>query len=159
MDRASISRLATAFALAAAAAAQAAPTAAQVTEPGRSLLRPFDVVLGGGDRDVDRTVVMLVDPNKALADAGLVDAVTRALRQNRDRMARTRLGLGLVGGKDVLVVPPTREHERVVAALQTVVRDHFPYRRFAFDQCGYAPNGADRATGLAALRAWWASVP
>lgn len=110
--------LLTAFALATAVAAQAAPTAAQVTEPGRTLLRPFDVVLGGGDRDADRTVVLLVDPAKTLADAGLVDAVTRALQQNRERMARTRLGLGIVGRKEPLVVPPTNEHERVVAALR-----------------------------------------
>lgn len=104
--------------LAASAVAQAPPTAAQVTEPGRSITRPLDVVLGGGDREAERTVVLLVDPAKALADAGIVDALTKALQQNRERMARTKLGLCVVGQKGGLAVPPTAEHDKVVAALR-----------------------------------------
>lgn len=60
---------------------------------------------------------------------------------------------------DALAADDAAVRQKAWASLQSVVRDLFPYRRFAFDQCGYEPNGADRGKGVAALRAWWASVP
>lgn len=42
--------------------------------------------------------------------------------------------------------------------LQPLLRDLFPYRRFAFETAGYDPNATDRTTGLQTLRAWWAAV-
>ena len=42
--------------------------------------------------------------------------------------------------------------------LQQVLRDLFPYRRFAFDRAGYDPNHGDRAAGILAVRTWWAAI-
>lgn len=53
--------------------------------------------------------------------------------------------------------PPVRQ--QAWRALQDVLPDLFPYRRFAFERCGYDPQAADRSQGLAAVRAWWATVP
>jgi hypothetical protein len=100
-----------------AVAAQELPTSATVTEPGRTLHRALDVVLGGGERDVDRTIVVLVDPSAGLAQAGFHAAFQKVLEQNRAALVRTRLGLGIVGRKEVVTVPPTAEHARVITAL------------------------------------------
>lgn len=42
--------------------------------------------------------------------------------------------------------------------LQQVLRDLFPYRRFAFDRIGYDPNGSNRGAAIQQLRTWWGSV-
>lgn len=42
--------------------------------------------------------------------------------------------------------------------LQQVLRDLFPYRRFAFDRSGYDPNGGNRTAGIQQLRTWWVAV-
>lgn len=101
--------------------AQDLPTAAGVTEPGRSLLRPLDIVLGGGPKDSDRTVLVVVDPSAGLAAAGFGDAFATMLRQNRAQLARTRLGLGVIGQKGCIVVPPTAEHDAVLTALRAAL--------------------------------------
>ncbi len=100
--------------------AQQLPTAASVTEPGRSLLRPLDIVLGGSaSTATDRTVLVLLDPAAGLASAGFADAFSKALQQNQKTLAQTRLGLGVIGQKGCIVVPPTTNHELVVAELRT----------------------------------------
>jgi HEAT repeat protein len=38
---------------------------------------------------------------------------------------------------------------------QSLLRGLFPYRRFRFEDSGYAPDAASRQAGIAALRAWW----
>lgn len=104
-----------------AAIAQDLPTAASVTEPGRTLTRPLDVVLGGGSKDQDRTILVLIDPSAALASAGFADAFANAIAANHDHLARTRLGLGVIGRKDPIVVAPGTAHDQVVSALRTAI--------------------------------------
>ena len=60
---------------------------------------------------------------------------------------------------DALDAPEPAARQHAWTALQGVLRDLFPYRRFDFARSGYDPNAADRSPGLAALRAWWATVP
>lgn len=108
--------------LALAATAQEPRTAAAVTEPGRTLLRPLDIVLGGGAQDGERTVLVLVDPGAGLGQAGFADAFAQAMQQNREVLARTRLGLGVIGQKGTVVVPPTDQHDRVLAALREALQ-------------------------------------
>lgn len=104
------------------ALAQDLPTAAAVTEPGRSLQRPLDLVLGGATKDSERTVVLVVDPSAGLAAAGFGDAFATMLQQNRDRLAKTRLGLGVVGQKGCLVLAPTADHGSVLVALRAALQ-------------------------------------
>lgn len=110
--------------LAAGAAAQSAPNAASVTEPGRTLARPLDIVLGGPTRrPEERTIVLLLDPSQGLRQAGFVEALAKAIADNQATLTKTRLGLCIAGKKDGLVVAPTSEFDQVVraakAALQT----------------------------------------
>ncbi|MBM4063771.1 MAG: hypothetical protein FJ265_22130, partial [Planctomycetes bacterium] len=105
------------------AAAQSPATAASVTEPGRTLLRPLDIVLAGRSAEpTERTLLVVVDPTAALTSAGFVDAFANALQQNRATLARTRLGLGIVGQKGCVVVPPTADHPKVLDALRVALR-------------------------------------
>lgn len=60
---------------------------------------------------------------------------------------------------DCLDDPNQQVRQNAWQGLQTQCRDLFPYRRFDFAKCGYDPNGTPRAAGIAALRAWWATVP
>lgn len=56
---------------------------------------------------------------------------------------------------DALDADDAAVRQKAWQGLQNVLRDLFPYRRFAFDQSGYEPNGADRKPAIATLRAWW----
>jgi hypothetical protein len=99
--------------------AQDPPTAASVTEPGRTLARPLDIVLGGRSTEAtERTVLVVVDPSAGLAASGFAEAFATALQQNQRTLGKTRLGLGVVGQKGVVVVPPTAAHDKVLAALR-----------------------------------------
>lgn len=105
--------------LAPATKGQQLPTAASVTEPGRSLARPLDIVLAGPSRDAtERTVLVLVDPAAGLAQAGFADAFATALQQNQKTLQKTRLGLGVIGTKGCIVVPPTPQHDLVLGELR-----------------------------------------
>lgn len=108
--------------LCAPALAQNPPTAAAVTEPGRTLQRPLDIVLGGGEKDSERTVIVVVDPSAGLVSAGFADAFAAMLASNKRQLARTRLGLGVIGQKGCIVVPPTTEHPTVLMALRTALQ-------------------------------------
>ncbi|MBM4060626.1 MAG: hypothetical protein FJ265_05960 [Planctomycetes bacterium] len=57
-----------------------------------------------------------------MATAGFADAFANALQQNRATLARTRLGLGIVGQKACVVVPPTTDHPKVLDALRAGLR-------------------------------------
>ncbi|MGC3970473.1 MAG: hypothetical protein QM775_24995 [Pirellulales bacterium] len=111
-------RLLLACLLVAPARAQELPSAAAITEPGRSLARPLDIAFGGANKDGDRTVLLVIDPSAGLATGGFGDAVAEALRKNKERLARTRIGLGVVGQKNCIVLPPTLEHDGVLAAVR-----------------------------------------
>ena len=100
-------------------AAQDGLTAARVTEPGRTIERALDLALAGrASEAVERTLMVVVDPSEALATAGFVDAFVAALAANQKFLARTEVGLGLVGSKGCVVVSPTMRHDEVVAALR-----------------------------------------
>lgn len=103
----------------AAAAAQAPATAAAITEPGRDLLRPLQMFLGGGDPAVDRSLVIVLDPTAALAAAGFADALDRALADNAAALRQTRLGLGILGEKGCMVLAPGRDFARVAQEVRT----------------------------------------
>lgn len=103
------------------ALAQTPPTAASVTEPGRTLQRPLDIVLGGGPKDSDRTVLLVVDPSAGLATAGFAEVFATMLASNKQHLARTKLGFGVIGQKGCIVVPPTTEHYTVLAAVRTAM--------------------------------------
>ena len=100
--------------LAGVVAAQEPRTAAEVTEPGRTLARPLDMVLGGPGREaVERTLLVVLDASKGVADAGFADAFDKALADNRAMLQRTALGLAIVGADKPLVVAPTDDHAAV----------------------------------------------
>ncbi|MBK8096127.1 MAG: hypothetical protein IPK26_03420 [Planctomycetes bacterium] len=101
--------------------AQDLPTAAAVTEPGRTLTRPLDVVLGGGSKDQERTILVLLDASATLAGAGFAEAFAGAVAQNRAHLQKTRLGLGVIGRKEPIVVAPTGSHDEVVTALRSAI--------------------------------------
>lgn len=103
--------------------AQQPPTAASVTEPGRTLARPLDLVLGGsGGEAVERTIVLVLDPAAGLSQAGFADALQQALAKNEKHLAKTFLGLGVVGQKGCMVVSPTKEHDKVLTAARAALQ-------------------------------------
>lgn len=105
--------------VAATAVAQAPRTAAAVTEPGRTLQRPLAMWLGGaGGEAVERTLLLVLDADKALADAGFADAFAAAVAASGKELAATALGLAIVGERGAPAVAPTREHAAVVAAVR-----------------------------------------
>jgi hypothetical protein len=103
--------------------AQSAPNAASVTEPGRTLARPLDIVLGGRTRrPEERTIVLLLDPSQGLQQAGFVAALGKAIADNRATLAKTRLGLCLTGEHGGTVVAPTSQFDQVVRAAKAALR-------------------------------------
>lgn len=102
-----------------AAARQQGVTAASVTEPGRGLPRALDLIVGGRSRDaVERTLVIVVDPSESLSDAGFVPAFAKAVADNAKSLAKTRIGLGIVGTKNTVIVAPTLAHQDVLAEMR-----------------------------------------
>ena len=109
--------LATTVALAMALAPQTPPSAATVTEPGRTLARPLDIVVGAPLAEGnERTLLVVLDPSQGLAEAAFADAFAAAIAANAGPMAHTAIGLAVVGEKD-LVVAPTLAHGEVVRAI------------------------------------------
>ena len=107
-----------ATALLCALGAQQPPSAAGVTEPGRTLARPLDVVLGGASREAqERTVILLLDPSAGLAGAGFAAALETALSTNAALLAKTKVGVGVVGEKNSIVLEPTLEHGKVLTTV------------------------------------------
>ncbi|HEX6810336.1 MAG TPA: hypothetical protein VF384_01820 [Planctomycetota bacterium] len=105
--------------LGAALVAQDAATAADVTEPGRTLERPLEIVLAGrGAEATERTLIVIVDPSAGLAAAGFADAFERAVAQNARWLAKTRFGLGVLGHKGCVVLPPGAPAAAVVAEIK-----------------------------------------
>lgn len=99
------------------ALAQAPPTAASVTEAGRSLARPLDIVVGAAPHEADeRTLVVVLDPSPALAGAGFADAFAAAVAANTKVLQQTAIALVVVGEKGTAVAP-THDHDQVVRAI------------------------------------------
>ncbi len=99
--------------------AQQPPTAASITEPGRTLARPLDIVLGGASRQPqERTVIVVLDPSTGLVTGGFAAAFAHAVATNRELLAKTRIGLGVVGEKNCMVLAPTLEHDQVIQEVE-----------------------------------------
>lgn len=99
--------------------AQAGVTAARITEPGRSIERPLDLVLAGRtNKPIERTLMVVVDASDGLSQAGFADAFAKAVEANKAVLVRTQIGFGLVGNKACVIVPPTLAHQEVVAAVR-----------------------------------------
>ncbi len=98
------------------------PTAAAITEPGRTLTRPLDVVFGSPVEQYGRTILVVVDPSAALAEQGFATAFADTLLKHGKNLTTTRIGLGVVGQKGCVVTPPTLEHATVVTALRAALQ-------------------------------------
>ena len=92
--------------------AQGQQTAAAVTARGaRTMGRGLDSVLGGQGSDApeERTLFLLIDATPSLGQAGFGDKLEQALSRNAKRIAKTRIGVGLVGFKGTVTLQPTGE--------------------------------------------------
>lgn len=100
------------------AAAEEAPTAADVTEPGRSLARAVRVALGSSETG-KRTVVFLVDPTPSLKAAGFAEVFAAELAPALAAAPKLQVGLVLATDAKGWTVAPTRD----AAALGTALTD------------------------------------
>ena len=92
--------------------------AAEVTEPGRSLDRALDVVLGGtglGGEGGKRTIVLVLDPTAALQAAGFGDKLSAALARNASHLAECQIGILKSGAEGAPALPPTADRAAVAA--------------------------------------------
>lgn len=81
--------------------------------------RPLDLVLAGrSNKSIERTLMVVVDASQGLSQAGFANAFAKAVAANKAVLARTQIGFGLVGTNGCVVVPPTFEHDKVVAAVR-----------------------------------------
>lgn len=108
--------------------APAAPARADsITEPGRGLLRPLQDFLGlptGASPTTARTLVLVLDPSEALAEAGFVAEFGKALRGAAAELRAAKVGLFVAG--QGMVVKPTANLatvEKAVAVALTKPRD------------------------------------
>jgi hypothetical protein len=88
-----------------------------VTEPGRSLERALDVILGR-PREGAGTVVFVLDPSPSLQSAGFANAFERALARHREALERTALGVLVAGGGRDGALAPTTEHARAAEVVR-----------------------------------------
>jgi hypothetical protein len=111
--------------LAAPLGAEEGPTAADVTERGRSLDRILDIVLLPEGRPIEgaRTLLLLVDPTASLKAAGLPAALGAALERNAAALGGTRVGVLTVGAAKGPALAPTRDRAAVVAAVEALLAD------------------------------------
>jgi hypothetical protein len=104
-------------------------TAADVTEPGRSLDRALRVCLGPGvHADARRTVLFLIDPTPSLRAAGFADAFERALAASAEGSARRAVGIAVVGDRKGPRVEPGHDDAAALAAVRAALahpRDGF----------------------------------
>lgn len=89
-------------------------------------------------------VVLALQPQELDQQVQFAEVIGRY----RDRRVGPRL-------LELLDHPEPRVRQAAWQGLQQVLRGLFPYRRFRFEDSGYAPEAASRQTGIAALRAWW----
>lgn len=112
-----------------------------------------------------KAVLLAAEALRRIDDTSGFDAVLALVRDQALRAEAVRV---LGGFRRREAVPPLldalADADAVVRrngwfALQNLLPDLFPYRRFDLNGCGYAPDAAPaaRAAGLAVLRAWWAA--
>ena len=71
-------------------------------------------------------------------------AFAKAVADNTQSLTKTRIGLGIVGSKNMVILAPTLAHQKILAEMRR--------------QCDYDPSQGPRATAIATLRAWWAEA-
>ena len=98
------------------AAAEEAATAADVTEPGRSLARAVRVALGSSETG-KRTVVFLVDPTPSLEAAGFGDVFASEVASALGTAPKLHVGLVLATDTKGWSVAPTRDAGALASAV------------------------------------------
>ncbi len=95
-------------------------TAAGITEASRSIERALTTVFAGrgrGEQAPERQLFLLVDATESLRKSTFQEQLSDMLERFEARLARTRIGLGRVGHRGVVVVEPTLDHDRVLRAV------------------------------------------
>ncbi len=140
----------------------------------KGALAELATMAGGLDSKDLQTMLAGNDPEPKLAAAdvlrrrddlsGLPAALALAKVEGKHRAEAARV-LGGFRERSVVPVlidcldaPDAQVRQNAWTALQQLMRDLFPYRRFDFAKCGYEPNAADRSAGVLTLRTWWQSV-
>ena len=90
-----LSFLASSIGRAQSVAQQPEPTAALVTQSGRTIGNALDMFFGS-DAAENRTLLLLVEPSIAVAEAGLPSEVEAALARNQDVLGNARVGVGFL---------------------------------------------------------------
>ncbi len=90
--------------------------AAAVTQRGRTLASPLALFFGGTLRE--RTLMLLLDATASVQASGFGEALASALEENAAALARTKLGLAVVGEKNCVVLAPTTDHAAVLAEVR-----------------------------------------
>jgi len=104
--------------------AQEPQTAAAVTARGaRTMARALDSVLGGQGSGTpeERTLFLLIDATPSLQQAGFVDKLEQALSRNQKRLAKTHIGVGLVGFKGTITLKPTKDTKAIVKEVRRLM--------------------------------------
>jgi hypothetical protein len=104
------------------------PTAAEVTERGRSLAAALDQLLAPEKPQEGRVVWLLLDPSPSLATARFGEEFDAALTRNAQRLAGTKIGLFLAGTEGAPALAPTDDFAALAGAVRTALvrpRDTF----------------------------------
>ncbi len=108
--------------LAGALAAQDLPTAADVTEPGRTIAHALDQVLrGSADAGEQRTLIVLIDSTQGLQAAGFEAKWSQALTRQSAHLQSCKIGVAQVGHAGAIVLKPTTDLAAVTRAVATTV--------------------------------------
>jgi HEAT repeat protein len=140
----------------------------------KGALAELTAMPGGFDAKDLQAMLAGSDPEQKLAAAdvlrrrddlsGLQAVLVLAKEAGKHRAEAARV---LGGYRDRSVVPVLLDcledanvqvRQNAWSAIQSLLRDLFPYRRFDFAKCGYEPNGDNRSVGVQLLRTWWQSV-
>jgi hypothetical protein len=100
--------------------AEDAKTAADVTEPGRSLERALGVALGAR-QDGKRTLILLIDPTPSLRAAALSATLTRVLAPALVADPALKVGMAAMGDGKGLRVAPTRDAATILKAVEALM--------------------------------------
>lgn len=110
-----------------AALADEPTTAADVTEPGRSLARAVRVALGSGDEG-KRTLALLLDATPSLKGAGFEAVLAAELAAALEARPKLSVALAVAGDKKGWRVGPTRDADALLAEVTAVMagaKDNF----------------------------------
>lgn len=83
----------------------------------------LDSVLGGQGRGApeERTLFLLIDATPSLVQAGFADKLAQALQRNAKRLAKTRIGIGVVGSRGTLTLEATVDTGAVLAEIRRLM--------------------------------------